>query len=271
MFALGDVSADRFFREYWRKKPLFVKGGAHHLFDRRMTAVEFRQICDRMTRGAPKLVLRRPECIFAQNMNVGSLDLARRSKRFESMTACHQVWFDGVYAMDQEGIGSHFDHSDNFVLQQMGTKHWRLWSPSDYPTEALKARMLEDPKAGLVDPPPDALEYIVEAGDLLYIPLFWGHSGASVDGRSLSLSLVLNAGNALDLVLLRLREVLKDDERWWRPLPLLPRVADDASAAEVKERLKGLVASLAEPGLQAQAVEVLWRLVRQEQDRPTSD
>ena len=270
MFTFGELTADAFEKTYWRKRPLFVKGGARYLLDRTMTSVEFRQICDRMDRVRRGLITRRPECIFAQNMNLGSTDLARRARAVETITSCSEVWFDGVYATDDEGIGSHFDHSDNFVLQQSGTKRWFLWPPvAD--AKMLRARMLEHPDAGFVDQPTDALEFMVEAGDLLYIPLFWGHCGASVGGRSLSLSLVLNANNALDLILPHVKALLNDQEVWWRPAPLVPLCGDaDGSAPppDVRAYLEQLVLSLAEPQWRNRAVEVLWKLAFQKVASP---
>ena len=260
MFEFGDLDRDAFFRTYWRKKPLFIKGGARFLFDREMKAVEFRQIVDRMMRARPALVNRRPECIFAQNMNVGSVDLARRASAFERATSCAQVWFDGVLALQDEGIGSHFDHSDNFVLQQSGTKHWRLCSPHAFSDDAIRNRMLEVPEAGLIDMPADSLEFTVEAGDLLYIPLFWGHCGRSVGGRSLSLSLVFNAANALDVIVPLLKPLLEEQEVWWRPMPVLPLQNAEGPPSAFRAHLEELATSLAQQRLPDGAVDRLWSL-----------
>ena len=259
MFTFGDLPAEVFFSEYWRKKPLFLKGGAHFLLDRTIRAVEFRKICDRMSRHHPELVNRKPGCVFAQNMNMGSPFLAERAREVERATSCQHVWFDGVYAVHTEGIGCHYDHSDNFVLQQSGTKQWRLCDPDRLPAAELRARMLEHPGAGLVDMPDDAPEFIVEAGDLLYIPLFWGHWGIS-DGPSMSISLVMNADNALDLLLPLLKETLDDREDWWRPLPQVPLPDRNRPPPPVvRAHLERLVGALGDPDWQKGAVEALWR------------
>ena len=261
MFALGELTKEVFFAEYWRKRPLFVKGGARQLLDRKIDAVEFRKICDRMARNHPELVSRRPGCVFAQNLNMGSDDLAARARQVESSTSCQHVWFDGVYATSDEGIGCHYDHSDNFVLQQSGTKHWRLCDPARLPEQELRARMLEHPGAGRIDMPDGSPEFRVEAGDLLYIPLFWGHWGVSMGGASMSISLVMNADNALDHLLPLLRESLDDRAEWWRPLPqILLEDRTQPAPPEIIEHLKRLVGAFQDPAWQEKAVETLWRL-----------
>lgn len=219
MFGVGDIPAETFWAEYWRQRPVLVKGAARSLADVRVDAAELRILCDRLERVRPGIVRRRGRSLFGQYLDLGSPELARISARYRALTTCSRVWFDGVVASEEQGLGAHYDHSDNFVMQQTGVKRWRLGPPDRIPIDRLRRRMLDDPEAGDYDMPEHAQEFILEAGDVLYIPLFWGHDGVSVGGPSTSLSLVLNADSALDALLPATREALEDDEDWWRPLP----------------------------------------------------
>lgn len=244
-FQFGDIGAEQFFAEYWRKKPLHVKGIAREVLGFDFSQSRFRTIIDRLDRDTPELVNRTGDgTIFAQNMDTAADELRDFSMRASSISSCKRVWFDGVYAVDDSGIGSHYDHSDNFVLQQTGTKIWRLNSPAAVPQEELRERMLDVPETGLVYMPDDALEFVVEAGDVLYIPLFWAHWGVSA-GPSLSVSVVYNADSPLDTILPALRGVLSEQKRWWFPQPVLPKVGDPSPGeSEVDAFIDDLVDSL---------------------------
>ncbi|MEQ9496615.1 MAG: cupin domain-containing protein [Deltaproteobacteria bacterium] len=237
MFGVGDIPAEAFFAEYWRQRPVLVKGAARSLADVSVDAAELRILCDRLERARPGIVRRRGRSLFGQYLDLGSPELARISDRYKTITACTRVWFDGVIASEGEGLGAHYDHSDNFVMQQEGVKRWRLGPPDRIPQADLHRRMLDDPEAGGYDMPDDAQEFILEPGDVLYIPLFWGHDGVSVGGPSTSLSLVLNADTPLDVLLPAMRDALKDDEDWWRPLPARMDAAMEARLGRLAESL----------------------------------
>ena len=236
----GDIDHQTFFSEYWRKKPLHVKGVAPSWLGFTYSRARFRAAVDALEREADEHISRTGDgTIFLQNMDVVSAELSDLSRRFAEELSCRRVWFDAVWAVDDSGIGSHYDHSDNFVLQQEGTKIWRLYSPDRVPQEELQRRMLDAPDTGLIDMPDDAPEFVLEPGDMLYIPLFWAHWGVSV-GSSLSVSVVYNADNALDVLLPRLKGVLESDPRWWRPLPTLaPESAGDRRARD-EDQARGL-------------------------------
>ena len=221
MLRLGELSAEAFFEKFWRKQPALFKGASHDVLEFKVTAPWFRSLCDRLERIHPQAVSRGADSLFGQNLDLASVGLRSRSRALEEASSCQRVWFDGVFAMGGGGIGSHYDHSDNLVVQQSGTKLWRLASPDRLTAQELRARMLDDPGAGLVSMPDDCLVYTLEPGDVLYIPLFWAHWGVSVGGPSMSVSAVFNADSALDVLLPLMREVLSEDHRWWTPLPQL--------------------------------------------------
>lgn len=241
MLRVGDHSPEVFERQYWRKKPVVVKGAASGVADVKFDAAEMRILCDRLDRVQPGIVTRRSGCLFGQNLDLGSPQLRSISERYRKQTGVRRVWFDGVVAAEGVGLGAHYDHSDNFVMQQTGVKRWRLGSPEHIEEALLRRRMLEDPSAGDYQMPPDAQEFILQPGDVLYIPLFWGHEGVSVEGNSTSLSLVINADSPLDALLPATRTAFDDDPKWWRPLPA------SSNDAALDDRLEALLDGLSDP------------------------
>jgi 50S ribosomal protein L16 3-hydroxylase len=78
------------------------------------------------------------------------------------------------YAAPGGGVGPHFDSYDVFLVQGAGRKIWRLARPRPFRlAEGAPLKLIE----GFV--PED--EYLLEPGDLLYLPPGWGHDGVALD------------------------------------------------------------------------------------------
>jgi 50S ribosomal protein L16 3-hydroxylase len=78
------------------------------------------------------------------------------------------------YASPGGGVGPHIDSYDVFLLQVQGRRRWRV-GPVDDPAfvEGLPVRILErfEPTE----------EWVLEPGDMLYVPPRWGHDGVAED------------------------------------------------------------------------------------------
>jgi hypothetical protein len=194
---LGPISIETFLSTHWRRRPLHVPGGARRVLDATVEPAQFLAACERLERLAPHLIFRRgPELAFAQRIDLADGALHRVCERFAGWMSGAQIWFDGVYAREGMGIGSHFDLADTFLLQQRGTKVWRLHPPSFLPDEAIRQRLLNETTAAMYMPD-GTFEIRLDEGDLLYLPLLWVHWGIS-EGESLSLSLTLTARLGLE-------------------------------------------------------------------------
>src|SRR5699024_12838812 len=93
--------------------------------------------------------------------------------------------FDDLQATlgpDEGNVGAHWDDYDVFLIQGMGKKHWKISfdevSEDDF-VEGIDIRLIEDFN---VDQ-----EWIVEPGDLLYLPPRIGHYGVNI-GKSITWS-----------------------------------------------------------------------------------
>lgn len=76
------------------------------------------------------------------------------------------------WASDQGGVGPHVDSYDVFLLQAAGRRRWRIgrrFRPQLQPGVPLKI---------LVDFEPEE-EYVLEPGDMLYLPPRWAHDGVA--------------------------------------------------------------------------------------------
>jgi len=86
------------------------------------------------------------------------------------------------YASDGGGVGPHFDSYDVFLLQASGTRRWRIGRQKDLSlVEGLPLKILAhfEPEQ----------EYVLEAGDMLYLPPRWAHDGVALGGECMTYSI----------------------------------------------------------------------------------
>lgn len=218
-FEQSSFDFEVFFSHYWRRRPLFVAGGAKDLLGRTWTEDDFEAALVGARSSGAQVKERAGEVTFIEQVSRFDADLRDRADRFASVFGTPQTWFDSVRTHARSGIGSHFDHSDNFVLQQSGTKEWTLASPRHIDKKDIVRRMMNHPHVGAHElPDEDRVSFTVRPGDLLYIPLFWPHSGIS-RGSSLSLSLVCPAISLQSAVLPLLVQVLRSRGTGHQPIP----------------------------------------------------
>lgn len=77
------------------------------------------------------------------------------------------------YAPDGGGVGPHFDSYDVFLLQGQGKRIWRI-------SEQTDLSLVEDAPLRILKNFDTAQEWLVEAGDLLYLPPHLAHWGIAV-------------------------------------------------------------------------------------------
>lgn len=235
---------EEFFAEFWRSKPLYVPDGAIEFLGTTWTGADFdnaRQTA--RSRGA--VVNEIPgEVTFIENISEYDDDLARRAKDCAEVFGAPRAWFDSIRTYTQSGIGPHFDHSDNFVLQQDGIKEWSLASPAHIGPGLIASRMLNQPGVGGHELPTDRLQFRLGPGDLLYIPLMWLHEGVS-HAESSSLSLVCPAVSVYSAVVPCLIRVMREHGLGSEPLIALhSRLSDEQHESAVQSIREATVAFL---------------------------
>jgi 50S ribosomal protein L16 3-hydroxylase len=189
---LGGLSPRQFMSRYWQKKPLLVRGavpGFAPLLSRaELFALAARDEVESrlVVHGGKDWTFRRgpfsrralpPLAQRGWTLLVQGADLHH--------TAAHQLLaqfrfvpqarLDDLmisYASDGGGVGPHFDSYDVFLLQAQGRRRWRIGRQKDLTLRGdvpLKILAHFEPEA----------EYVLEPGDLLYLPPRYAHDGAA--------------------------------------------------------------------------------------------
>jgi len=96
------------------------------------------------------------------------------------------------YASDGGGVGPHLDAYDVFLLQVQGRRRWRVGRVrDDRLIEGLPLKILRSFEA--------EQEWVLEPGDMLYLPPRWGHDGVAVGGDCMTCSVGFRSSSAEEL------------------------------------------------------------------------
>lgn len=99
------------------------------------------------------------------------------------------------YAVDGGGVGPHFDHYDVFLVQGLGRRRWEIGALCDDST----ALMPHDGLRLLADFQPIA-EWILEPGDILYVPPRVAHRGIAIGDDCMTYSIGFRAPSRGELI-----------------------------------------------------------------------
>ena len=219
---LGGLSPVAFMRRHWQKKPLLVRqawpGVAPPVQRREMFTlaasedVESRLVVREATRwrvrpgplpprGLPP-VSRPGWTLLVQGLD---LHLAAAREMLDRFRFVPDARLDDLmlsWASPGGGVGPHIDSYDVFLLQVQGRRRWsvgRVADPSFVEGEPLKLLRHFEPQQ----------EWLLEPGDMLYLPPLWGHDGVAEGGDCMTCSIGFRAPAAQELsrdLLLRLAD-----------------------------------------------------------------
>jgi len=193
----ADFDAQEFLTEYWQKKPLLIRSSGSFIDP--LTSEDLFSLAQE-----PSVESR----LIEANSPDGPWHL--RHGPFHSLPDCqdkYPIWTLLVQAVDQwlpeanllkqefnfvpnwriddvmvsfatagAGVGPHYDQYDVFLLQGAGKRQWKLGGPCDHTTKLAEhddLRLLEN--FNVTD------EYILNKGDILYLPPRFAHFGTSLD------------------------------------------------------------------------------------------
>ena len=190
---LGKLTPRQFMRRHWQKKPLLVRQavpGFKPLLDRAaLFALAGReQVESRLLRQGPKgWQLRHGP------MPRGAFP-AFRTPGWTLLVQGVDLHDDGVHALMQQfrfvpdarlddvmiswashggGVGPHFDSYDVFLLQAFGQRRWRIGRQKD-------KRLVEGLPLKILARFEPEQEFVLDPGDMLYLPPGWAHDGTAV-------------------------------------------------------------------------------------------
>jgi len=119
------------------------------------------------------------------------------------------------YATDGGGVGPHFDQYDVFLIQGLGRRRWQVGAVCDAATRLLPhddLRLLADFSV--------TEEWLLEPGDILYVPPRFAHNGIAVGDDCMTYSIGFRAPSRSELIAHwcdDLLERLDDDDRYQDP------------------------------------------------------
>lgn len=192
--SLGDVTPKNFLRDYWQKQPLLVRNALPG-FNGLLTREELMALaCDEDAQS--RLVIQRNGKWHLTHGPLSDHDLAKLPKKQWTLLVQDVNHFlapardllskfrfipharlDDLmvsYAPKGGGIGPHFDSYDVFLLQGMGSRRWQISAQlddefiADAPLRILKNFQPEQ-------------EWVLNPGDMLYLPPKYAHNGIAVD------------------------------------------------------------------------------------------
>jgi 50S ribosomal protein L16 3-hydroxylase len=190
---LGGISPERFMKQYWHKKPLLVRQaipqvkpamGRAELFElAAQEGVQSRLVIQdggswRLKHGPFQRwalpPLKRPGwTLLVQGVDLHQELAHALVQAFRFVPDCRLDDLMISYATDGGGVGPHFDSYDVFLLQVQGRRRWRIGRQKDL---SLQAGV---PLKILADFAPEK-EFLLEAGDMLYLPPRYAHDGVAV-------------------------------------------------------------------------------------------
>lgn len=213
---LGNISPEEFMAEYWQKKPLLIRQ-AFPDFESPISADELAGLaCEEEV--SSRIIMEKdgehpwfpifgpmsdevyssmPETHWSLVVNDLEKYLPELSWMVDSFRFVPEWRLDDLmmsYATDQGSVGPHSDLYDVFILQGQGQRRWQISTAPISADNQIKATPLRIQKEFNAEQ-----EWILEAGDMLYIPPGVSHHGVSL-GESLSYSIGFRATSHADLV-----------------------------------------------------------------------
>jgi 50S ribosomal protein L16 3-hydroxylase len=146
------------------------------------------------------------------------------------------------YATAGGGVGPHYDNYDVFLLQGMGQRRWQI-GQACLPQEPL----LDHDQLRILADFQQTEEYLLEAGDILYLPPRLAHWGTAL-GDCLTYSIGLRAPRLNDMLSRWLDQVLEglDPEGFYTDPPLTAaKRAGELSSQAINSAINQLQSALA--------------------------
>lgn len=204
MIKFNEISLETFLADYWQKKPLLIKQAYPNFISPispeelaglsleeeiesriivQHSATDYRVSNGPFTEETYQNLPKKEWTLLVQGMDKLLPSIHEMLDDFDFIPRWR---IDDVmisYAADGGNVGPHYDHYDVFLLQGAGRRKWQITSqnctPENY-MEGLEVRLMKEFAI--------EQEFILEAGDILYLPPKWGHHGVALDNKCMTFS-----------------------------------------------------------------------------------
>lgn len=203
---LNNLTPSQFLSEYWQKKPLLIKAAMPN-FSGLLTPNELAGLaCEDAVQS--RLIMQKVQKWRIQQGPFDDEDFANLPKKNWTLlvqSVNHHLpeaesllsMFDFIpharlddlmvsYAPDGGGVGPHFDSYDVFLLQGSGKRLWRVSSQQDL-------TLVKDAPLRILQHFNAEQEWLLEAGDMLYLPPHIAHWGVAVGDDCMTYSIGFRA------------------------------------------------------------------------------
>ncbi len=268
---LGGISPQQFMQQYWHKKPLLVRGAipafelakaAGEPLDSPISAADLVMLASqpdsecRLIQSKPWKMAHGP----FSSKSIPAISKANWTLLLQGADALHPAaktvlsWFRFIpdvrlddlmisLAGPGGGVGPHVDSYDVFLIQISGRRHWKISTQTDLslkPNLPLKILAQFEPTE----------DWVLEPGDMLYLPPHVAHEGVSLDAGCQTWSVGFRAASYRELLqegLWRLAESLEAlpalDQRYQDPLQAAtdqPDTLPSELVNQLRTHVKGL-------------------------------
>ena len=224
---LGGLTPAQFMRRHWQKKPLLVRqaipgfvaplartevfalAGQEGVESRLVQQVDdvWKMQNGPLSRRALPPLQRPHWTLLVQGVDLHNDKVHALMQQFRFVPDARLDDVMISYASDGGGVGPHFDSYDVFLLQAHGKRRWRIGRQKDL---SLRGDV---PMKILSNFEPEE-EYVLEPGDMLYLPPRWAHDGIA-EGECMTYSVGFRVPERTDLaqeLLVRLADEDDGDE-----------------------------------------------------------
>ena len=193
---LGGLSPRQFMAEYWQRRPLLVRQAIPGFVpsvsrDELFTLaaredVESRCVVSERAKGQAWTLRRGPFgkrslpsvrqpgwSLLVQGVDTLHDEVAALKQALNFIPSARLDDVMISYATEGGGVGPHFDSYDVFLLQAQGQRRWRIGPQRDL-------RLREDLPLKILSHFKPEVEWVLEPGDLLYLPPRYAHDGIAI-------------------------------------------------------------------------------------------
>jgi len=231
----ADFDTDTFLRDYWQKKPLLIRGAwaqwhnplepdelaglslEPHVESRLIIGGEGEYAVEHGPLAADRFDALGTSAwtllVQAADHHVPAVADVLAPFRFIPNWRVDDVMVS--FATRGGGVGAHFDHYDVFLVQGLGTRRWRLgqWCDDQTPLKPHDGlKLLADFEV--------SEEWVLEPGDILYVPPGLAHEGTALSHDCMTYSAGFRAPSTSELIegfAARLADSVSESDRYSDP------------------------------------------------------
>jgi 50S ribosomal protein L16 3-hydroxylase len=287
---LGNISKEQFLKEYWQKKPLLIRQ-AYPNFEPLIPAdelagmsleeeVESRIIMENGP-DSPWQLISGPfeEDTFATlpkdkwTLLIQGVDqwVPEAADLLQDFNFIPNWRIDDLmisFATDGGSVGPHYDQYDVFLLQAEGQREWRIGQMCSEQDEFLK-----ETKLRLLAKFEETDRWVLEPGDMLYLPPRLAHYGIS-QGNGQTYSIGFRAPSQSELMHSLVDQIdasSNEDQRYGDPGLALQAHSGEINEAALQQVRDFMTQALADPVLLSDAIGKLMTEAKYPQERDEDD